>query len=74
MFSFIFRENPARSVVKAITFRIVIVVADTMVMYLIVRRFDIALSVMAISNISSTIIYIIHERVWNRIHWGKRKF
>jgi uncharacterized membrane protein len=73
MFSFIFHENPARSVVKAITFRIIIIISDTIVMYLIVRRIDLALSVMAASNIVSMLLYYIHERTWNRIHWGKRK-
>jgi uncharacterized membrane protein len=62
-----------RSVVKSITFRILIVMADGVIIYTITKSLALSLSVIILSNISSTIIYFVHERVWNNIKWGKGK-
>lgn len=68
-----FSEHTKRSIVKAITFRIIILISDGIIIYSITHRYDVALAVILFSNISSTIIYFIHERVWNKINWGKIK-
>jgi uncharacterized membrane protein len=59
-----------RSLVKAITYRIVIVILDFTVIYLLTGKVDIALGFMLISNIYTTAAYFIHERIWNKIKWG----
>jgi len=56
--------------VKAATYRIVIVILDFTVIYLLTGRVDVALGFMVISNIYTTAAYFIHERIWNRIRWG----
>lgn len=68
-----FFENTKRSVVKAITFRVLILFSDGIIIYAITHRYDITLGVIFFSNLSSTILYIIHERLWNTVHWGKIK-
>lgn len=68
-----FIEHTKRSLVKAVTFRLVILVADGIIIFAITHRYDIAIGVILFSNISSTILYFIHERIWNGIHWGKQK-
>lgn len=69
----VFVEKPVRSIVKAITFRTIILTSDSIIIYLLTHRLDITLDVMLASNVASTIIFILHERLWNRIHWGKQK-
>jgi len=59
-----------RSLAKAITYRIVIVVLDFSVIYILTRRVDLAVGFMVISNIYTTAAYFIHERIWNRIRGG----
>jgi adenylylsulfate kinase len=59
-----------RSLVKAVTYRAVIIVLDLSVIYLLTRRLDIALGFMVISNIYTTAAYFVHERIWNKIRWG----
>ncbi len=59
-----------RSLVKAITYRAVIIVLDFFVIYLLTRRIDVALGFMVISNIYTTVAYFVHERIWNKIPWG----
>ena len=59
-----------RSLVKAFTYRAVIVVLDVSVIYLLTGRMDIALGFTVISNVYTTVAYFLHERLWNKIGWG----
>ena len=66
-----FLENTKRSVIKAITFRLVILAVDSVIILLVTHRYDVTLAVVLVSNVSSTVLYLLHERVWNHIAWGK---
>ena len=68
-----FTEQIWRSITKAITFRLIILISDGIIILAITHRYDIALSVIFFSNFASTILYFIHERIWNGIRWGKQK-
>jgi uncharacterized membrane protein len=59
-----------RSLIKAITYRIFIVILDFLTIYLFTRRATVALGFMIVSNIYTTLGYFLHERIWNRIRWG----
>ena len=60
-----------RSLVKAITYRSVIIVLDFSAIYLLTGKVDVALGFMVVSNIYTTAAYFIHERIWNKIKWGE---
>lgn len=66
-----FHEHLKRSIVKAITFRILIITSDLLIIFFITKRFDLTLGVLFFSNIASTVLYIVHERLWNVVHWGR---
>ena len=66
-----FYEHINRSIAKAFTFRLVILVSDAIIIFAITHRYDLTIGVMIFSNIASTALYILHERFWNGIHWGK---
>jgi len=66
-----FHESVYRSITKAVTFRILIIILDFIVIYLFTKRIDLTVGVIIVSNFSSTIAYFVHERIWNRVHWGK---
>jgi uncharacterized membrane protein len=68
-----FNEKIERSLLKSITFRLLVITSDFIVIFLITHRYDITIGVVALSNLSSTILYFFHERTWNTIHWGKTK-
>jgi len=68
-----FKEHWTRSLTKAITYRIAIIILDFTSVYLLTGRVDVALGFMLISNIYTSIAYYFHERIWNRIKWGKKK-
>ena len=59
-----------RSLVKALTYRVVIVCLDFLVVWLFTHKVEVALGFMIISNIYTTVGYFAHERVWERIMWG----
>lgn len=68
-----FKEYWTRSLAKALTYRILIVILDFTVIYLLTGKFDIAFWFMLISNVYTSVAYYIHERVWNRIDWGRKR-
>ena len=59
-----------RSVVKAITYRIIILCLDFLTIYLFTGAVRVALGFMIVSNIYTTLGHFLHERAWIRIHWG----
>ena len=59
-----------RSIVKAMSYRAVIICLDFLVIYLFTHKVDVALGFMIVSNIYTTVAYVLHERVWARIRWG----
>lgn len=68
-----FAETAKRSLTKSLTFRIVVVIADFIVMYIITRHVGVTIALTVVTNITSTILYYVHERAWNSIHWGKQR-
>jgi len=68
-----FKERIKRTIVKSITFRALVILADGLIIYFITKSLVIATSVIIFSNIASTIIYYLHERAWNKVKWGKHK-
>lgn len=68
-----FKETKARSIVKALSHRTIIIAADVVVIFWLTHRYDIALTVVVVSNIYSTVLYFVHERVWDQIKWGRSK-
>ncbi len=59
-----------RSIVKALTYRVCILCLDFIVVYVLTHKAEIAVGFMIVSNIYTTIGYIVHERVWANIRWG----
>ena len=64
-------ETLKRSVVKTISYRLVILVLDFTSIYLFTGQVKIAFGFMIVSNIYTTIGYFFHERFWDHIKWGK---
>jgi uncharacterized membrane protein len=67
------RATRKRSIVKAITYRGVIVCLDFLVIYLLTGKARTAAGFMVISNIYTTVGYFLHERVWAGIGWGTER-
>ena len=65
-------DKAKRSLVKTISWRITGSGATFGIGYLISGNFVIASGIASIQLVSNTILYFIHERIWNKITWGQR--
>lgn len=59
-----------RSLVKAITYRIVVMCLDFGTIYLFTGKVRLAIGFMIASNLYTTMVYLLHERAWARVSWG----
>jgi len=66
------KETHARSIVKSVTFRVLVISSDLTLIYLLTHKIETTVAIVVVSNIASTIWYYLHERVWNRIGWGRK--
>jgi uncharacterized membrane protein len=64
-------ETLRRSIVKTISYRGAILILDFSFIYLFTGKINVALGFMIVSNIYTTLGYFFHERIWDRIKWGK---
>lgn len=64
-------EALSRSIVKTISYRLLIVLLDFAAIYWLSGKVKIAFAFTIVSNIYTTMGYFLHERVWNKIKWGK---
>ncbi|MGV8945111.1 MAG: DUF2061 domain-containing protein [Lutibacter sp.] len=64
-------EKPIRSIVKAISWRIVGTIDTIVISWFITGTLTVALSIGSIEVITKMILYYGHERIWNIIKWRK---
>lgn len=65
-------DSASRSLAKTVSWRITGSGATFGISYLISGDFVIASTIATIQLIANTILYFIHERIWNKIHWGQQ--
>jgi uncharacterized membrane protein len=61
-------DKPIKSVMKAVSWRIVGTIDTMIISYFITGKVTIALSIGSIEVITKTILYYFHERIWAHIH------
>jgi len=67
-------EKPIRSVAKAISWRVVGTLDTLVVSYFVLGgegRFKEASAIALVDFVTKMLLYFAHERVWNKIKWGK---
>ena len=64
-------DTSKRSLVKTLSWRLTGSGATFIIGWLISGNFAVAGTIAVIQLISNTILYYIHERIWNRIKWGR---
>ncbi|MCX7798581.1 MAG: DUF2061 domain-containing protein [Melioribacter sp.] len=66
-------EKSYRSLIKSISYRITSSLYTTLLTYLFTQDLKISLSIGGIEVFSKIFIYYFHERLWNKINFGKEK-
>lgn len=64
-------EKPIRSVAKAVSWRIIGTLDTLLISYILTGEVAIAASIASIDFVTKMFLYFVHERVWNKISWGK---
>ncbi len=64
-------EKPIRSVAKAISWRVIGTLDTLLISYLLTGEVAIAASIASIDFLTKMFLYFFHERLWNKIEWGK---
>jgi uncharacterized membrane protein len=65
-------DAPRRSLVKTISWRITGSSATFLIAYFMTGNLAVAGVIGITQMISNTILYYVHERIWNRIKWGQK--
>ena len=64
-------ERPVRSVVKAISWRIIGTLDTILVSWFLTGEIKTALAIGTVEVITKMLLYFGHERIWNKINFGK---
>jgi uncharacterized membrane protein len=65
-------ESATRSIVKTVTWRVTGSSATFLIAYIMTGNFAIAGVIGVVQLISNSILYFIHERIWNNVKWGRK--
>ena len=65
-------ETLRRTIYKTISYRVLIIILDFTTILLFTGKLKIALGFTIVSNLYTTIAYFFHERIWDKIKWGKK--
>lgn len=67
----IFLEGQSRSVGKLVTWRFLITASNFFIPYFVTGSWGSAALFVGMATVVNMLIFWTHERVWNRISWGK---
>lgn len=65
------REKKRRSIVKAMSWRLSGTLFTTVMAYVITGKITMAASIGAVELVTKAALYYLHERVWDRIRFGR---
>jgi adenylylsulfate kinase len=67
------RESHVRSLIKTVTWRSTGSGSTFLISWLITGNAAIAGTILGIHFVANTVLYYFHERIWNKIKWGKHE-
>ena len=62
----------SRSAAKAITWRMTGTADTFIISLLITKKPVVAASIASLEVLTKTVLYYFHERIWNKISWGRK--
>ncbi len=65
------RDRPLRSIMKAITWRIVGTLDTIVLSYFVTGKMIAAVTIGSFEVVTKMILYFLHERLWAIIRWGR---
>jgi uncharacterized membrane protein len=65
-------DTKSRSIMKAVTWRVIASLTTFTLAFLVTGELELAAGIGVADIIAKFIFYILHERAWDRITWGKQ--
>ena len=66
------KEGWSRSLLKSMSWRIIGTLDTIIISYVITGEISFALSIGGIELVTKMMFYVAHERLWNKVKWGKK--
>ncbi len=66
-------ESHKRSIAKALSWRLIAVIITTVTAYIFTKEVSVAVSVGVADSAAKLLTYYGHERLWERVSFGRRK-
>ena len=67
-----FEESATRSMIKALSWRVLATLTTTLLVYAFTGRTDIAVTIGLLEATIKMALYYVHERMWNRLNVGRK--
>ena len=67
-----FEESARRSVIKAISWRVLATLTTALLVLVFTESMDLAVTVGLFEAVAKMALYYFHERLWNRLNIGRR--
>ena len=64
-------ETSTRSAAKALSWRVFASLTTMLIVYAFTGKLTLSLGIGAFDFLSKLVLYFAHERIWNRVRWGK---
>jgi len=64
-------ETTGSSLVKTLTWRVTGSSSTFLIAYLITGSIGASTGIALVQMAVNTLLYLIHERIWSRVHWGR---
>jgi len=65
-------DKPKRSVLKALSWRALGSIDTVLISWIITGSIGAAFTIGTVELVTKMVLYYGHERLWNRIQWGKQ--
>ncbi|NTW31695.1 MAG: DUF2061 domain-containing protein [Bacteroidetes bacterium] len=65
------RDRPLKSIIKAISWRIVGTMDTIMISWILTGKIKVAISIGGVEVFSKIFLYFLHERAWESVRWGR---
>jgi len=65
-------ERKRRSIVKTISWRLTGTADTIIISYFLTGSIKLAMSIGSIELVTKMGLYYVHERIWQKVSWGKR--
>ena len=66
-------DSKSRSLAKAVSWRLVAFIVLGTISYLFTGNWQETAFITVVYNVVQIFIYFVHERVWESLHWGRKR-